>query len=77
MSRNTEFHLEGRLRGLIEESERESMDLQEEWQSGVIEYNEFITKYLEVRAKIAERKLKLERFQEKLQRARLSIARRT
>lgn len=72
MSRNTEYHLEVRLRALIEESERESQALQDQWNDGVIQYAEFIAQYLAVRSKIAERKLKLERFQEKLQRAKLT-----
>lgn len=72
VSRNTEHHLEQRLRGLIEETERESEDLLGAWNDGVMEYAEFMAKYLGVRTKLAERKLKLDTFQEKLLQARLA-----
>ncbi len=72
MSRNTEYHLEQRLRALIEETERESGVILEQWNADVIEYSEFMPKYLAVRTKLAERKLKLDTFQEKLLQARLN-----
>lgn len=69
MARNTEFHLESRLVALIDEGERDSAQLVDEWRQGVVEYAEFMRKYVETRTRIAERKLKLDSFREKMQRA--------
>ena len=74
MTKNTEFHLESRLVGLIEEDERDSQSLIDEWRSGVVQYSEFIHRYIVIRTRIAERKLKLDSFREKMQRAKLAGA---
>ncbi len=76
MAKNTEFHLESRLVALIDEGERDSQALVDEWRAGDVQYPEFIARYIDARTKIAERKLKLDSFREKMQRAKHSTTER-
>lgn len=67
--RNTEFHLEIPLLPLIEEFEHESTVLVDDWRQCVVVYQEFMSKFVEMRTRIVELKLKLDSFREKMQRA--------
>jgi len=72
VGKNTESHLENRLVALIEEDEKLSLRIVDEWRSEQLAYSEFIIKFIEVRTRIAERKLKLDSFREKMQRAKMN-----